>query len=185
MPNSTCLYPPQRLSLNKAISFPQYLIFSFLEIGYYRLRARPRKAENTHKPIWNSGFQKSGTRTVVRYKGHERLIIWLQALSSPWISRAGAGRFRRAWQRQEKPMERQSLAHSTSTFGSVKYGWNMALGTPYGISRDLSSQSYLVQRHVCTKVNVLGVCHVTISCITTINIPRRHCLIFICQTVSD
>lgn len=107
MPNSTCLYPPQGLSLNKAISFPQYLIFSFLEIGYYRLRARSRKAENTHKPIWNSGFQKSGTRTVVRYEGHERLIIWLQALSSPWISRAGAGRFRRAWQRQEKPMERQ------------------------------------------------------------------------------
>lgn len=54
----------------------------------------------------------------------------------------------------------------------------VCLGMPYGISRDLSSQSYLVQRNVDTKMNVLGVCHVTISRITTINIPWRHCLIF-------
>lgn len=59
-----------------------------------------------------------------------------------------------------------------------------ALEMPDGISRDLSSQSYLVQSNVHAEMTALGVCHVTISSITTINIPWRLCLIFICQTVS-
>lgn len=38
-------------------SLCQYLIFSVLKQVYCRLRARSRKAQNTHRPIWNSGFQ--------------------------------------------------------------------------------------------------------------------------------
>lgn len=54
----------------------------------------------------------------------------------------------------------------------------VSLGRPYGIATDLSSQSYLVQRNVHTEMNVLGVCHVTISHTSTINTPQRRCLIF-------